>query len=448
MNNIIGKTRAWKDRHHRALVRLLSILLAIPILFYGFCVFLSYRAADIFNAAINDRDLFPGSITVESITATPTGKVSFEQLIWRTRGGALLAQIPSGSFHVKVRDIIEGHIGTQTITEISLKHPYLHLYFDENMEMMYLKKPEDARVKKGSKKNKPLQVTGPDSNRPFDCMLILKHARIEAEAPGRYFAMENARLRLHLHTKGESTISLDAGPFTGTADAGLIHLDGSIDFAKENPTCDMYLSIKDCNPQSLDVGMNINEKTSVEAEISGDVAHPVIDGTLTMPKLEMPGLYFTNLVGEFHYQDGKLIAPKVTARAFEGDILASGTFNLDEKSYEADFVGTNLQGGIAAKDLLFNCNVMLNLHMSENKKQHTKRIYGDFYSTPGHYHIFAFRKISGEFEHVNKVTTFHNVVFEFRYGKVKAKHFSLEKGNLHVDSVYFENDEMNLFEEL
>lgn len=55
-----------------------AITLIAAAVLYGLCFYMSYKAADIFNQVVTKRQLFPGTVTVERLTATPGGTVSFE----------------------------------------------------------------------------------------------------------------------------------------------------------------------------------------------------------------------------------------------------------------------------------------------------------------------------------------------------------------------------------
>lgn len=57
-----------------------AITLIAAVVLYGLCFYMSYKAADIFNQVVAERQLFPGTVTVERLTATPGGTVSFEGL--------------------------------------------------------------------------------------------------------------------------------------------------------------------------------------------------------------------------------------------------------------------------------------------------------------------------------------------------------------------------------
>lgn len=59
-----------------------AITLIAAAVLYGLCFYMSYKAADIFNQVVAERQLFPGTVTVERLTATPGGTVSFEVRAW------------------------------------------------------------------------------------------------------------------------------------------------------------------------------------------------------------------------------------------------------------------------------------------------------------------------------------------------------------------------------
>lgn len=117
----------WYVRHKRKLKRMGAITLIAAVVLYGLCFYMSYKAADIFNQVVAERQLFPGTVTVERLTATPGGTVSFEGLVWNDEDGDTLVQIPEGQFTVKLSDVLTGHIGTQTVEDVTLNNAYIHL---------------------------------------------------------------------------------------------------------------------------------------------------------------------------------------------------------------------------------------------------------------------------------------------------------------------------------
>ena len=290
-------------------------------------------------------------------------------MLWVAPDGSTLAQIPDGQFTVKIRDILTGRIGTGTIETVTLNQAYLHLIFNDKMELQHIKSNPKDSEKKGQK---VIELTGPKGNRPFNCRVVLRHSTIEAESPDRHFTIEDVDLDADIHTKGKTDINLQAGPFSGTVAAKSLRIRGSIDFAPETPQYDLFLLLTDCNPKSLGAGLDIDDPATVSADIKGPLDKPVIDGILTMDKLDITTLVFTDVKGQVHYEKGSLDITDVTAGVFGGSMKGQGHVNLDDKSYTADIVGTKLQGSIAAHDLFLRSDVDLNLHMEETVRLERK----------------------------------------------------------------------------
>lgn len=439
--------RLWRWLHkktHLALAALLA-LLALALLVYGLLVFLSYRAADIFNIVLESRQLFPGQVTVERLSATPWGRVSFENLIWKAEDGRLLAEIPEGSFRVNPLDVLTQSISSRSLKELQAERAYLHLILDEHMELTEIYRKESPEARR-DKKPDGHKLTGPDSDRPFICKLDIRQATIEAEAPGskpesprRHFTIGHTDLRAEVNTRGKTSIKLAAGQFTGTVEAQSIQLNGTLDFAPATPVYDLHISLRGCNPNSLDVGMKLDDLADATAHITGQLPRPVLDGVLMFPKLHMPGLEFTDVKGTLHYEDGLFTAQDVTADAYDGKVKAKGYFNIDEKAWGLDLTGEDIKGGRAVHDKNLHCRVTLELHMEESRLRKTKTTSGKFLSGPGTYYLVPFEKLSGTFEQQGKgALIFRDAVISLAAGDVTTAEFSLDKGKLTLAPIYLE----------
>ena len=168
--------------------------------------------------------------------------------------------------------------------------------------------------------------------------------------------MEDVDLVADIHTKGKTDINLQAGPFSGTVAAKSLRIRGSIDFAPETPQYDLFLLLTECNPKSLGAGLDIDDPATISADIKGPLDKPVIDGILTMDKLDITTLVFTDVKGQVHYEKGILDISDVTAGVFGGSMKGQGHVNLDNKSYTADIVGTGLQAVLPP--MTYFCAVM------------------------------------------------------------------------------------------
>lgn len=428
--------KEWIQVHQKGIKRGFCGILIVSMLFLGVCVALSYKAADIFNHVVAEREVFHGTVTVEQLSASPWGTVSFKNLVWLDEDGTLLAKIPEGSFHVKIWDVVSRHIGTQTVTNVSIDKAYVHLFFDDNMELRHMKGLSDEDEVK--RENKGITLTGLHSSRPFDCQIHVSNSMIEADSPQRHFTINNVTLRLDLHTRGLTKMELSAGPFSGVMDADRMQLGGTLDFTKNIPQYDMYLKIKDCKPQLLGVGFDVDDTASAYAKITGDLPHPVIDGRVSMDQMNITALRFTDVKGIFHYEDGHVSATQVTANVFGGTVNAVGSFDLNEKSYYADIYGENLHGSKAAHDNLLRCKVRLNLHMSENKTAAARDVHGSFSSSPGQYHFVPFNRISGQFRKVGNTLIFEHVVISMAMGDVTTDAFRIVNGNVQLGTIYLD----------
>lgn len=428
--------KRWLGRHRRGLARGLALCLAAAVLFYGLCYALSFRAAEIFNRAAEERDLFPGTVTAERISADFLGRVEAEGIRWTADDGTLLADVPRVRFRVKPWDVVTGRIGTMSVTEIAMEKAYVHLFFDEAMRPLYIK-PDGAAWRAAG--HAPIRLTGADGNRLFDCRVDFRDGTIEAESPDRHFRMEHVDLRLHADTDRELRLGLLAGPFGGTVAADQLALHGMVDFRGDEPACDMALSIKGCRPSSLGAGLDIDDPVSLGARVTGPLSRPVIEGTLDIPKLRIPALRFTGMTGDFHYEDGQINITGVKGEVFGGTVEGSGHFDLDRGSYEADIRGHALQGSIVARDLGLRCEVELDLHLRDRGGGAEPEAYGSFTSGAGKYHLIPFEKISGAFGREGGVITFRDVVISLAMGDVTTDAFEIRRGRLHLGPIYLQD---------
>ncbi len=419
----------WISKTTRRLRYVIAAILAAALLFYGACWLLTFKAADIFNDTAAERDIFPGRVTAGRISADLLGRVHIENLHWTGEEGQVLADIPSLQISIKPWDILTGHIGTMSVTEVRMTGAYVHLLFDDQMRLLYVK-PE-----KGGKKE-AIHLTGAMGNRPFQCALHFQNGTIQVDAPGRDFQMTGVDLKVKADTKQYMDLDLLTGPFTGTVQAQQLVLKGRVDFTREEPQYRMTLAVTGCDPSSLDPGMGISDPASVYGTIRGDLRRPVIDGTLEMKTLTMPALPFENVKGKFHYEGGILIASQVTADVFGGRALGEGQFHLGTKAYEAHLQGQGLQGGMAARDFQLRCDVDLDLHMASAGRGAPQEVWGSFLSGSGRYHMLPFSKISGSFDRSGGTLRFRDVVISLAMGDVTTDALSIRHGRVTIGPVY------------
>ncbi len=430
------KYSPWK---YRFSVVILAAVAAVAA-FYAFCWILSLGAAQIFNAVAEHRRLFPGHVTVETISADVLGRVSFQNLVWTRDDGTLLAKIPEGKVRLTVWDVVTRRIGTKTVTEASLSNAYFHLFLDDEQRPLDLTKTAED----GGKET--IRIRGADADRYFDCNLKLDNCSLEIDTPDRHFEVEHVHINAKVNTKKEVLIDLDAGPFKGSCAAKELRIDGRLDMAKEEPEFDMTLFVGECRPSSLGVGADIDDPATLNARITGPWEEPVIDGELSAEKLTLPGIVFENVKGTLHYQDGILKAAPVTAKAYKGDVEADGIFNLDEKTYTAHIKGHNLDGQAASHDKRLSVKAELDLTLRGTKEG--QKVDGAFHTGEGRYSILPFREIKGIFDRRDGVLGFYDVVIKLALGDVTTDAFYIRKGHVELGNIYLTDAETGETEQI
>ena len=158
-------------------------------------------------------------------------------------------------------------------------------------------------------------------------------------------------------------------------------------------------------------------------------------------ELNIPGLHFSKVRGDLHYEDALLKFTNVKGNVFGGTVEAFGDYHLDTKYYNIDALGHELLGSIAARNGKIKCKVELDFKIRSKGDPKTALTYGSFKSGKGSYYIIPFDSISGEFSNQNKHLEFKNVVIETKMGTIKTDAFDIVNGKLRIGEIYLEEPE-------
>ena len=411
-------------------------------LFLGFAViaWLAYiasiHAAQIFNREMARQHLLDGSVTVERLVASPLGHVSFENLEWKGTYDNNRVIIPSGSFKVRPLDIVFKRISTRTIENLELNDADIELTFTPRMHIRGFKAAERLEKppeKKGEKKKRNFDI----KLKNLDVALKLNHCHVTIHFKQRLHKFTDVNADIHYNSKDKLDIDFSTGELAGTLEGHGIDLQGSVDLKPKVSTCNLSLGIRGLNPSSLGTGMNIHERVSAAAAVTGPISEPVFVGELFMKNLNLPGLKFTNVKGNFKYEDGYIAAKNVKADIFGGTCDAYGGFNIDTKAYEVNVLGHDLHSEDAANVSFFRTLVQLDLHMLCDGDNRSTLTYGSFYSGKGMYAIVKFDSIKGTFSNQYKKLKFSDVEIQSESGDIVAPQFELVDGKLHLGNLYY-----------
>ncbi|MBR2179453.1 MAG: hypothetical protein IJ862_03535 [Selenomonadaceae bacterium] len=454
------------------------IPLAILIVFIGLEI-MSRGAAVTFNQVMKTQDMLRGTITVEKIKATPTGKVSFENLIWNDPQGNTIVDIAEGGFRVRLWDIVTRHFKSTTVQELTLSDANISLHLDKNMQVDFvrhspvfnevssqMKSDEDKWETKISRKDKSeeeLKEIGErkrqqqrmkieknwknfnTEGRKLRLKLILKNCNVEIFYRDRHYLIRGVNFESDIDTTKLLTLNVHTGTFGGTAIGRGVEIHGNIDFAsKEIPQSNLHILFQDVDPSSLGFGLNLQDQITLIVNLTGPISRPIGDGNLKIKKLHIPGLEFNRVEGDIHYEDSMLIFSNVTAEVYDGKLIAHGDYNLDTRYYNIYGHGEGLKANSALPDSHLHCNVDLDLTVQSKGNARETYTSGSFTSGEGRYSILKFKSLSGKFQTGYRDLRFFDVMINMGTHQISTKALSIINKKLHLEPIIMTDKDGNL----
>ena len=416
----------------RVVLSAISIIAALTAAFYILCYLASLQAARIFNEVVAEQRVMKGTLTVGVLRANIFGNVSFDNLVWKDDAGTLLANIPQGSFKVRPLDIITKRFSSETVTYVEIKDAAVNINFDDKMYWQHLDVFKQPKTK-NDMKNMQLKE--------FHVKLVLVNSTIQTHADKRNFKLKDVNATINFNSKNRLTMEFQCGNVSGTFEADSIRLNGAVDLTKPVGVYDnISFNITNCNMSAFGIGNGENEKGTIQAVVTGQLPMPIITGNLTMKKLKISPMYFSNVKGNFKYQNGVIEVPDVDARVFAGKVKADGYYNIDDRSYSIDLVGTGLHGDIGLNDPQLHCLVDLDAHLRSDGKPKNLLVYGDFKSGEGSYGLIDFDSLQGTITSQHGILDFRDVYIMIDGDQIFAPYLRIVNGKLKLGSIYYESD--------
>ncbi|SFT36178.1 hypothetical protein SAMN02910356_00246 [Selenomonas sp. GACV-9] len=443
-----------------------GVLLAMVIIVIGAVIlleFLSRGAAVIFNHEMQEQDMLRGTITADKILADLTGHVMFEHLVWKNPDGVTILEVPSGSLQVRPWDIVTKNIKSTTIQAITLNDAQVSLRLADDMQVDFVRQSRDMNKLEDDPEDKDwrnkVSLTGKSEEerkaigewrrkrqaarlqkrwdnfnrqgRKIRTKLTLANCRMEVFFKDRHYLMDHVELQTDINTNDKMKIKLETGGFGGTMIGNGIRLNGEVDFTAEDiPVCDLWLRFIDVDPSSLDMGVNIHDKMTLDSHISGPLTTLSGEGHVQMDELHIPGLDFSNVIGDLYYDGEDLLFKDVTADVFGGKLVAEGTYDLDTRYYQLQGHGSNLQTAKALPGSSLYCSVDMDVNMYSRGSSRETTVWGSFASQPGFYKLLPFNKLAGKFTNEYRNLTFNDVVMELPGFTAKTDSLSIKQGKL------------------
>lgn len=442
---------------------ILAVFFIMPFLYL---FVLAHSAAWVFNRAMAEQEMLSGTVTVEKIYGSISGKTDFEGLRWQNELGQTLLYIPEGTIGVKPLDIIQGKFETETLYKIRLKDAKIILGLDESMRPDFLPKlekksdspknieqedilaadTEEERIRRSEKWRKRREdmlkyriKNFNYSGREFDIAFLLEDCTVEIFHKGKHYMLNSVNVDSRIKTGDSLKYKVRVGQFSGSMNGGSINLRGTIDLTKDEPTIDATALFQEINPESLGLIDNLNDYMTLDVYFSGSALSPIGDGNIKMEKLDIPNLPFRDVRGEFIYKDGVFNFSSLTAKIWDGELNLTGYYNIDTRYYRIDGKATNLSAKKALPKDSLKTSVDANLHLVANENSRTMAIWGDFVSTDGSYAQIPFDKVSARFTNAYRDLRFYDAKIDIGYYQVSSDFIGVKDGKLTLDPVLLTN---------
>ena len=430
----------------------------------------SRGAATIFNQAMLEQDMLKGNITAEKIVAHINGHVSFTNLEWYDPDGRLLLKVPEGSFHVRLWDVIIGHLKSTTIQELTLKNAAISVHLADDMTVDFIRqspdmkqvkkedddwqtkvslvgKSEEERKRIGEFRRRKQAEKMATKWRNFDragkkirMELLFENCRVEVFFKDRHYLLSNVNLKADINTDKKMSLEMSTGRFGGTMIGDGVRLQGTVAFDGEQiPVGDLRLRFADVNPSSLGLGINIQDKMTMDSHLQGPLNELTGDGNILMHDLHIPGLHFQNLLGKLHYDGATLQFSEVEADVYGGHLQAEGVYDLDTRYYSIQGHGSNLQADKALPGGHLHCPVNLDINLYSKGTGRETTTEGSFSSGEGRYKLLPFKKISGRFYQGYRDLQFYDVQIEFAGFTVQTDGLRLQDKKLTMQPLKFQD---------
>ena len=440
----------YKQLYKKGLKGIAAFLAIGAIVFFVLATIASRGMGVIFNEVMARQTMMRGTVTVESLSATPWGMLSFTDLVWTDPDGRRLVTVPSGKIRVNMWDVVTRNFKASAINGIELDDAVIVVDLDENNRIDFVPPSPDVK--------KPLNEVAPRPKGPrkttqerqeelgkrvrnfnwdgqhLDLTIKLRNNQLEIFDRNRHYVMKDVNARIVIDTNRAIHIDMETGKFGGTAIGDGLVLKGRVDLKDvlkhRMPQLDLQFDVKGVDPSSLGFGENIHDAMTLLTKVTGDFNRPFAKGRVTMPILRIPALTFDNVVGDVTYQDGILNFSNVNANVFNGKLEAKGVYNLDTRAYTITGVAKDLDSSVALKTPEFLVPVSANLNFKSEGMPRDMEVWGNFWSGDGHYMLIPIQSITGNFHNKGRHLSFSDVKVNTRITTISTNALRIDEGQL------------------
>lgn len=440
----------YKQLYKKGLKGIAAFLVIGAIVFFVLATIASRGMGVIFNEVMARQTMMRGTVTVESLSATPWGTLSFTDLVWTDPDGRRLVTVPDGKIRVNMWDVVTRNFKASAINGIELNDAIIVIDLDENNRIDFV--PPSPDVKKSINEVEPRQKAPRKTTQErqeelgnkvrnfnwqgqhLDLKIRLRNSQLEVFNRNRHYVMKDVNARINLDSNRAVHIDMETGKFGGTAIGDGLVLKGRVDLKDvlkhRMPQLDLQFDVKGVDPSSLGFGENIHDTMTLLTKVTGDFNRPFAKGRVTMPILRIPALTFDNVVGDVTYQDGILNFSNVNANVFNGKLEAKGVYNLDTRAYTITGIAKDLDSSVALKTPEFLVPVSANLNFKSEGMPRDMEVWGNFWSGEGHYMLIPIQSITGNFHNKGRHLSFSDVKVNTKITTISTNALRIDDGQL------------------
>ena len=122
----------YKQLYKKGLKGIAAFLAIGAIIVFVLATIASRGMGVIFNEVMARQTLMRGTVTVESLSATPWGTLTFTGLVWKDPEGHELFNAPSGKVRVNMWDVVTRNFKSSAIKGIELDDAVIVIDLDDN----------------------------------------------------------------------------------------------------------------------------------------------------------------------------------------------------------------------------------------------------------------------------------------------------------------------------
>ncbi|MDR3349810.1 MAG: AsmA-like C-terminal region-containing protein [Acidaminococcales bacterium] len=368
-----------------------TILGTIIVVFTSFVLYGGMKARGLVKEYIASEFL-AGEFDFGEVSGVFSGDVVIRDILWKDPEGNPVVKIPRAKAYVRLRDILFGNFGANSLRRVELSEPEIYLKYDEKdgLNIFRLLKTSTPAPASGEKKSSP---------------------------------SENGQKQKA--AKYQTTLEIDNG-FT-LINNQRININGEIVFSDEKEDLNLKIDSNKIKIDALLPGLGIYDELLFTIDAKGTLDKPQAEGEISMPKLNAAQLALTNLKGHFAFSDGNIKVSDASANVYGGSVKGGGNIRWADRSFEFDAAGSGINSGELSDSL--DAPVSFNAHISGTSDFNSLVASGPFAVGAGQAKGVPFTSITGNFYKRGGNMTFSNLNVSTAVGNLKIKRVFVNENN-------------------